>query len=67
MSYGPDTKDQFRQAAIYVDRILKGAKAGDLPSQTPTKFNLAINLKTARMLGIEIPLSILLATDEQIE
>ena len=67
MSYGPDTKDQFRQAAIYVDRILKGAKAADLPIQTPTKFNLAINLKTARTLGIEIPLSILLATDEQIE
>jgi putative ABC transport system substrate-binding protein len=67
MSYGPDTQDQFRQAAIYVDRILKGAKAGDLPIQAATKFNLAINLKTARTLGIEIPLSILLAADEQIE
>ena len=67
MSYGPDTRDQFRQAAIYVDRILKGAKAGDLPIQAATKFNLAINLKTARTLGIEIPLSILLAADEQIE
>jgi putative ABC transport system substrate-binding protein len=67
MSYGPDTKDQFRQAAVYVDRILKGVKAGDLPIQMATKFNLAINLKTARTLGIEIPLSILLAVDEQIE
>src|SRR5215469_16523418 len=67
MSYGPDTQDQFRQTAIYVDRILKGAKAGDLPIQAATKFNLAINLKTARMLGIEIPLNILLAADEQIE
>jgi putative ABC transport system substrate-binding protein len=67
MSYGPDEAEQFRQAAIYVDRILKGAKAGDLPIQAATKFNLVINLKTARTLGIEIPLSILLAADEQVE
>jgi len=67
MSYGPDETDQFRQAAVYVDRILKGAKAGDLPIQTATKFSLAINLKTARTLGIEVPLSILLTADEQIE
>jgi putative ABC transport system substrate-binding protein len=67
MSYGPDDKEQFRQAAVYVDRILKGAKAGDLPVQTATKFSLAINLNTARALGIEIPLSILLTADEQIE
>jgi putative ABC transport system substrate-binding protein len=67
MSYGPDDTEQFRQAAVYVDHILKGAKAGDLPIQTPWKFSLAINLKTARALGIEIPLSILLTADEQIE
>jgi len=67
MSYGPDDTEQFRQAAVYVDRILKGAKAGDLPIQAATKFSLAINLKTARTLGIEIPLSILLTADEQIE
>jgi putative ABC transport system substrate-binding protein len=67
MSYGPELTEQYRQAAVYVDRILKGAKAGDLPVQTATKFKLAINLKTARTLGIEIPLSILLTADEQIE
>ncbi len=67
ISYSPNIGDQFRQAAVYVDRILKGAKAGDLPVQTPTKFNLIINLKTARALGLEGPMSILLTADEQIE
>jgi putative ABC transport system substrate-binding protein len=66
-SYGPDATEQFRQAAVYVDRILKGAKPADLPVQTATKFSLAINLKTARMLGIDVPLSILLTADQQIE
>ena len=67
ISYHATLEDEFRRAAVYVDRILKGAKAGDLPVQTPTKFNLVINLKTARSLGLEVPISILLAADEQIE
>ncbi len=65
--YSPAIGDQFRQAAVYIDRILKGAKPGDLPIQTPTKFNLIINLKTARSLGLDVPMNILLAADEQIE
>jgi putative ABC transport system substrate-binding protein len=67
MSYVADLNEQFRQAAVYVDRILKGTKPGDLPVQAPAKFSLSINLKTARDLGIEIPLSLLLIADEQIE
>ena len=67
MSYRAELTDQFRQAGIYADRILKGTKAGDLPVQAPTKFRLTINLKAARELGIELPLSILLIADEQIE
>jgi len=67
MSYYPETNDQFRQAGVYVDRILKGTKPGDLPVQAPTKFTLSINLKTARDLGIEVPVSLLLIADEQIE
>jgi putative ABC transport system substrate-binding protein len=67
ISYHSALEEEFRRAAVYVDRILKGAKAGDLPVQTPTKFNLVINLKTARTLGLEVPMSILLAADEQIE
>jgi putative ABC transport system substrate-binding protein len=67
LSYGIDRVDPFRGAAAYVDRILRGEKPGDLPVQFPTKFEMAVNLKTAKALGLAVPPSILLRATEVVE
>ena len=67
MSYGPNLPDLFRRAGDYVDKILRGTKPGDLPVEQPTKFDLVINLKSAKALGLTIPESFLLRADEVIE
>ena len=67
LTYGPDQVDTFRRAASYVDRILRGEKAAELPVQLPTKFEMAVNFKTAKALGLAVPPSIMLRADEVIE
>ena len=67
LSYGPDPVDLFRRAASYVDRILRGAKPAELPVQLPTKFEMVLNLKTAKALGLTVPLTLQAIADEVIE
>jgi putative ABC transport system substrate-binding protein len=67
ISYRPDIVDQFRRAAGYVDRILKGEKSADLPVEAPSKYELALNLKTANTLGLDVPPTLIARTDEVIE
>jgi len=67
VSYGPDRVDPFRRAAAYVDRILKGEKASDLPVQAPNKYEMVVNIKAAKSIGITIPSSVLARADEVIE
>ena len=67
ISYGTDALDQYTRAAQYIDRILKGAKLSDLPVQNPTKYELVINLKTAKALGLDVPPTLLVRADEVVE